>query len=99
MTFNGAILRTTRGAASSTTTRKVVETNAPVMSSPRPGILVIEMRHVRVGDDCNVFAESRGTSIKYSPSSVREPSLHNFSPSKTSTKIPTFRGAGTLLPS
>ena len=99
MTLSGEIRRTTRGAASSTTTRSVVETKVPVMSSPRPGILVIEIKHVRVGEDCNVDADESGTSTANSPLDEIEPSLHIFSPSKTSTRIPTSRGAATELPS
>ena len=39
------------GAASSTITCNVVDTKVPVMSSPRPGMLVMEIKHVRVGED------------------------------------------------
>ena len=99
ITFNGDIRRVTRGEASSTTTLKVVETNAPVMSSPRPGIFVIEIKQVLVGDDCNVNAAESGTSTEYSPADVKEPSDQTFSPSNTSTRIPTSRGAATSLPS
>ena len=99
MTLSGATRRVTRGEASSTTTCKVVETNVPVMSSPRPGMLVMEIRQVRDGEDCRVSAEESGTSTAYSPSLVSEPSDHNFSPSNTSTKMPRLRGAGTWLPS
>ena len=42
---------TTRGAASSTITCNVVDTKVPVMSSPRPGMLVMEIKHVLVGED------------------------------------------------
>ena len=99
ITFRGEIRRVTRGDASSTTTLNVVETNVPVISSPRPGILVIEIKQVLVGEDCNVSAAESGTSTEYSPASVKEPSDHIFSPSNTSTSIPTSRGAGTSLPS
>ena len=62
MTLSGATRRVTRGAASSTTTWSVVETNVPVMSSPRPGMFVMEIRQVREGEDCSVSAEESGTS-------------------------------------
>ena len=62
MTLSGAIRRVTRGAASSTTTCSVVETRVPVMSSPRPGMLVMEIKQVRDGEDCSVKAEDSGTS-------------------------------------
>ena len=64
MTLIGVVRLTTRGAASSTMTCNVVETSVPVMSSPRPGMLVIEIKHVRVGEDCNVDAAESGTSTE-----------------------------------
>ena len=64
MTFIGIVRFTTRGAASSTITWRVVETSVPVMSSPRPGMLVMEIKHVRVGEDCSVEAAESGTSTE-----------------------------------
>ena len=99
ITFNGEILRTTRGDESSTMTCKVVDTSWLDISSPSPGILVMEIRHVRDGEDCKDCAEERGTSTKNSPPSPNEPSLQISSPSKTSTKIPMSLGTGISLPS
>jgi hypothetical protein len=34
------------------------------MSSPRPGMFVIEIKHVLEGEDCKVRADERGTSTE-----------------------------------
>ena len=99
MTLSGATRRVTRGAASSTRTRSVVDTNVPVMSSPRPGMFVMEIKHVLVGEDCKVDADESGTSTSYPPFSVSDPSDQVFSPSNTSTKMPRSRGAAMSEPS
>ena len=88
--FNGAMRRNTRGGESSTIICNVEETSVPVMSSPFPGMLFIDIKHVRVLEDCKLGAEDSATSTINWPSSPREPSVQTNSPSKTSTKIPRF---------